>query len=125
VHAAGQPVDLVELGDFSPESGSAAMTRLLERDSNIDGIFVASAHMASGALDVLHARGLSVPRDLGLVTFDNDYFAQTARPALTTIEQPTVEVGQRMAAELLRLIEGLPVEPVTIMPIRLIDRGSQ
>ncbi len=73
---------------------------------------------------MLHARGLVVPHDIGLVTFDNDYFAQTARPALTTIEQPTVEVGQRMAAELLRLIEGEPVERVTMMPIRLIDRAS-
>lgn len=116
--------DLIEIGDFSPESGSAAMTRLLDRDPSIDGIFVASAQMASGALAVLHARGLTVPHDIGLVTFDNDYFAQTARPALTTIEQPTVEVGQRMAAELLRLIEGEPVERVTMMPIRLIDRAS-
>lgn len=121
---AGIQSDLIEYGDFSPASGAAAMIRLLERGEPVDGIFVASAQMASGAMQVLRDRGLTVPDDLGVVTFDNDYFAQSARPALTTIEQPTVDVGQRMATILLNLIDGRTVEPMTMMPTRLIDRGS-
>ena len=64
---AGQPDDLVERGDFSPASGAAAARRLLARGEPFDGLFVASAQMASGALTVLREHGLAVPRDLGLV----------------------------------------------------------
>jgi DNA-binding LacI/PurR family transcriptional regulator len=121
---AGIPDDLIEYGDFSPDSGAAAMTRMLDRGIHFDGLFVASAQMASGAMQVLRERGYSVPDDVGVVTFDNDYFAQTSQPALTTIEQPTTEVGRTMVSMLIRLIDGLHVDTITMMPTRLIDRGS-
>ena len=121
---AGLPAEYIEYGDFSPESGAAAMTRMLDGGAKFDGLFVASAQMASGAMQVLRDRGLSVPGDVGVVTFDNDYFAQTSRPALTTIEQPTTEVGRTMISMLIRRIEGQHVDTVTMMPTTLIDRGS-
>lgn len=124
MHDAGLPDDLIEYGDFSPDSGASAMARLLERRLDFDGVFIASAQMASGAVQVLRDRGLSVPEDVGVVTFDNDYFAQTTRPALTTIEQPTTEVGRTMVSMLIRRIDGVHVDVVTMMPTRLIDRGS-
>ena len=54
---AGQPTDLVEQGDFSPASGAAATRRLLERGVGFDGLFAASAQMASGALIALREHG--------------------------------------------------------------------
>jgi DNA-binding LacI/PurR family transcriptional regulator len=122
---AGQPDDLVEHGDFTPASGAAAARRLLERDASFDGLFVASAQMASGALAVLRERGLVVPRDLGLVTVDDDYFAQTSVPALTTVRQPTLELGRTMADVLIDLVEDRPVERVTILPTAVVSRGSE
>jgi len=121
---AGIASDLVEFGDFSPASGAEAMRRLLERGEPIDGLFAASAQMASGAMGVLREHGLEVPRDLGVVTFDDDYFAQSSQPPLTTVAQPTVEVGKRMASVLLRAIAGEDVPPITMMPIAIIERGS-
>ena len=122
---AGLDASLVEHGDFTPASGAAAMRRLLERGKPIDGVFAASAQMASGALTVLREHGLEVPRDLGLVTFDDDYFAASALPPLTTVAQPTVEVGMRMAAVLLRSIDGEQVPAVTMMPTRIVERASE
>ncbi len=125
VSDAGLPTDLVEHGDFTPASGADAMARLLDRGEPIDGLFAASAQMADGALSVLRARGISVPGDLGIVTFDDDYFAQRATPPLTTVDQDESEVGVTMAELLMRLIEGEDVPRVTMMPTRLIDRASQ
>lgn len=116
--------DLVEHGDFSPASGATAMHRLLDRDEPFDGLFAASAQMAAGAMGVLRERGISVPEDLAITTIDNDYFAQSSLPPLTTIEQPTLEVGARMAAVLLRLIDGEDVPRVTMLPTRLVERTS-
>jgi DNA-binding LacI/PurR family transcriptional regulator len=124
VSAAGLDDSLVEHGDFSPASGAAAMRRLLERGVPIDGVFAASAQMASGALSVLREHGLEVPRDLGMVTFDDDYFATSAVPPLTTVAQPTVEVGMRMASVLLRSIEGEQVPAVILMPTTIVERVS-
>ncbi|CAN5305195.1 LacI family DNA-binding transcriptional regulator [soil metagenome] len=124
VSDAGLDASLVENGDFTPASGAAAMRRLLERGVPIDGVFAASAQMASGALTVLRERGLEVPQDLGMVTFDDDYFAASAVPPLTTVAQPTVEVGMRMAAVLLRSIDGEQVPTVTMMPTTIVERAS-
>jgi LacI family transcriptional regulator len=119
------PTDLVEHGDFSPAGGEAAMRRLLERGAPIDGVFAASSLMAQGALNVLRSHGKAVPNDLGLVTFDNDYAAQSSNPPLTTVEQPTVEQGRRMVDVLLHLIDGGTVSQITMMPTRIIERGSE
>ena len=114
LEAAGVETDLVEHGDFTPAGGEAAMRRLLERDPSIDGVFAANSLMASGALGVLRAAGKGVPTDVGVVTFDNDFAAQSATPPLTTVEQPTVEQGRRMVDVLLHLIDGgtAPTVPV-------------
>jgi len=122
---AGLPTDLVEHGDFTPASGAAAMERLLERGEPIDGLFAASAQMADGALSVLRQHGLVVPRDLGVVTFDDDYFAERATPPLTTVNQDEGHAGRAMAEVLIRSIEGEEVPRVTIMPTRVINRRSQ
>jgi DNA-binding LacI/PurR family transcriptional regulator len=125
--ASGLPDDLVEEGegDFTPASGAAAARRLLERGEPFDGLFVASAQMAAGALMVLRERGLEVPRDLGVVTVDDDYFAQTSVPPLTTVRQPTLELGRTMADVLIDLVEDRPVERVTILPTAVVSRGSE
>ncbi|MGI3786816.1 MAG: LacI family DNA-binding transcriptional regulator, partial [Janthinobacterium lividum] len=122
---AGRPDDLVEHGDFTPDSGTAAARRLLARGVPFDGLFVASAQMASGAMLVLREHGLSVPRDLGVVTVDDDYFAASSVPPLTTVRQPTLEVGRTMAERLIDVVEGRDAQLVTILPTDVVSRGSE
>ena len=122
--AAGLTRGPLEVGDFTPAGGAAATVRLLDGGAPFDGIFVASAQMATGALKVLAQRGLKVPADVAITTVDNDYYAQNSTPPLTTIDQPTVEQGAMIAEVLVRLITGAPVERVTIIPTELVERES-
>ncbi|MGL3807649.1 LacI family DNA-binding transcriptional regulator [Paeniglutamicibacter sp. R2-26] len=124
LEAAGQKTDLVEYGDFTPPGGESAMAALLERNDGIDGIFIASAQMAFGALKVLHERGIRVPEDISITTVDNDSYAQSASPPLTTIEQPAERQGAVMARLLVELIAGGRVPERTIIDTVLIERGS-
>ncbi|MCU1403078.1 MAG: LacI family transcriptional regulator [Microbacteriaceae bacterium] len=124
VEAAGLTPGPVEVGDFTPPGGADAMRRLLERDGDFDAVFVASAQMASGALGVLRAAGLSVPSDLGITTVDNDYFAMNAVPPLTTVEQPTTRQGAKIAEMLVDLIEGRTIERHATIPTSLVIRDS-
>jgi DNA-binding LacI/PurR family transcriptional regulator len=121
---AALPADLVEISDWSTVSGADAMRRLLSRGEAIDGLFAASAQIAFGALGVLHERGIDVPGQIAITAIDNDQYAQTSSPALTTIEQPTEMHGSTIAATLLRLIDGEEIEHLTLMPTTLIERES-
>jgi LacI family transcriptional regulator len=124
LEGAGLVADLIEEADFTPAGGNKAMSRLLDRGARFDGLFAASAQMASGAVELLRERGLSVPNDLGLTTIDNDFFAQHSVPPLTTIGQPSVEQGATMAKLLVKLIAGKEVPALTIMPTTLFERES-
>jgi DNA-binding LacI/PurR family transcriptional regulator len=59
-----------------------------------------SDHLAIGTLHAAEHLGLSVPKDLSIVGFDDISLASQIRPLLTTIEQPLVEKGA-IAAEIL------------------------
>ena len=100
------------------------MGRMLDRGVQFDAAFIASDQMAHGALGVLRERGISVPRDVAVVGFDNDYFSTTSTPPLTTVAQPSVALGSRMAEILVRLISGGTAEKLTIMPTVLVERDS-
>ena len=78
--AAGLPDDAAECGDFTAPGGAAATTRLLDAHPDLDAVFVASDLMASGAMSVLAARGLSVPDDVAVFGFDDLGVAETTTP---------------------------------------------
>lgn len=115
---------LVETGDFTVASGAAAMRRLLDRGRNIDGLFAANDQMAAGAYSVLRERGLRIPEDVAVVGFDDDYYATSLTPALTTIHHPISALGEKMAEVLVDLIEGRPANHATRLPTSLVVRES-
>jgi DNA-binding LacI/PurR family transcriptional regulator len=118
-------------GDFTPEGGAQAMTELLQRFPDLDGVFAASDVMASGALRMLRTRGWRVPEDLAVIGFDDMVsVAEWTDPPLTTIRQDIEEMGRLMARLLLRAIER-PADPENVpslssivTPTHLIVRAS-
>ncbi|MCC3274674.1 LacI family transcriptional regulator [Arthrobacter sp. zg-Y20] len=124
VQRAGLSDLLVEAGDFTVASGAAAMRRLLDRGQPVDGVFAANDQMAAGAYTVLKERGLRIPDDVAVVGFDDDYYATSVAPALTTIHHPISLLGEKMAEILVDLIEGRPAERVTRLPTSLVVRES-
>ena len=111
-------------GDFSLESGAHAMRQLLARDPSIDAVFAASDLMALGAMGVIASAGMSIPRDIAIVGFDDIPQAGLATPGLTTVRQPIAEVGKMMATRLLQLVDGIAVDRTTVLPVEMIRRGS-
>lgn len=112
--ALGQRFDpeLVEEGDFSTPSGTAAVERLLRRRPDVDALFVASDMMALGAMGALRSAGRRIPDDVAVVGFDDAEVAAVSAPSLTTIRQRTVDQGRLMAQLLLqRLGRNIP-EPM-------------
>ena len=80
--------------------------------------------MAHGALRALREAGRRVPDDVAVVGFDDIETARYTEPPLTTVRQPIVELGRRMARQLLRLAAGETIEPAVMLPTELILRAS-
>ncbi|MDR7326991.1 MULTISPECIES: LacI family DNA-binding transcriptional regulator [Catenuloplanes] len=110
-------------GDFTEAGGAAAMTGLLARHPDLDGVFAASDNMAAGALRALGAAGRSVPGDVAVVGFDDLGIATRTDPPLTTVHQPIQALGGEMTRMLLGVLDGEDRVPV-VLPTHLVRRGS-
>ncbi|PRX01059.1 UNVERIFIED_ORG: LacI family transcriptional regulator [Actinomadura viridilutea] len=114
---------LVAMGDFTRESGAAAMRQLLEDDPGLDAVFAANDLMAIGALHALRQAGRRVPDDVAVVGFDDIEAARYTDPPLTTVRQPVAEVARAVVRRLLGSEEERTAEPL-ILPTELIVRDS-
>ena len=89
-----------------------------------DAFFVDTDWRALEVLAALHHAGFRVPKDVGLVGFDDIPEAATAEPALTTVRVPRREVG-RAAARTLLDWQGYDAQPETVtLDSKLIVRES-
>ncbi len=89
-------------------------------------VFSANDLMAIGGMDAAREAGLSLPRDLALVGYDDIEAAALVSPPLTTVVNPAYEAG-RAAGRLLgdRLTEGYTGERrEVVLRSRLVERGS-
>ena len=92
-------------GNFTQESGEAAMRSLLTDHPRLDGVFVANDLMALGALLALREAGRRIPEDVAIVGFDDSSAATAADPALTTVRHPLEDMAAEAARLLLARIE--------------------
>lgn len=98
---------------------------LLSMDNRPDAIFAGSDTLASVILGVIYQMGLTCPKDIGVVGFNNlDTSAHTI-PPLTTVEIPTKDIGKVAAKRLLKLIKNTDKLMLKILlPTKLIVRNS-
>jgi LacI family transcriptional regulator len=105
---AGRPAQAkrVEQGDFHEEGGYQATRKLLAQRGRPDALFVCNNLMTIGALRAIDEAGLSIPDDIAVVGFDDPSWAALLRPPLTTVAQPSYDMGQEAARLLLSRING-------------------
>ena len=93
------PEHIIETGFFM-EEGQAAMERLIAEGNVPEAIFAANDPTAIGAMKAIKRAGLRIPEDVALVGFSESRMAEVVDPPLTSVRQPTHEIG-RTAAQLL------------------------
>lgn len=105
---------LVVEGEFSYESGHTGAVALLALADRPTAIFAANDDMAAGAIAAICEAGLRVPDDVSVCGFDDTPIARQVYPPLSTVRQPTREMGRVAGLQLLREIrhhgEGATVE---------------
>jgi len=80
-------------GDWGVESGEFGFHALYSAHPNLDAIFVCNDQMSLGVIQAASRKGLIIPKDLGIVGFDNIPESRFFLPPLTTIDQRARELG--------------------------------
>ncbi|MET7367966.1 LacI family DNA-binding transcriptional regulator [Streptomyces sp. NPDC005566] len=108
---------------FTMEGGATALPRLLAE--GVTGIVCASDALALGAVRGARRQGVSVPRDLSVVGFDDSPFMVATDPPLTTARQPILAMASAVVASLMTQIDGhAGANDLMVFDTELIVRGS-
>ncbi|CAM4244568.1 LacI family DNA-binding transcriptional regulator [Paenibacillus typhae] len=91
-------------GDYSIESGYAAMSRLLSLPEPPAAVFCSNDDMAIGAMNACYAHKISVPQQISLLGFDDIMFARYTNPALTTVRKPIADISELGTKMLIQLL---------------------
>jgi len=102
--APSEAVISVVHGNWDRGKAEAVTHSLFDADPAITAVFACSDTMALGVYDALAARDLRIPADVSVVGFDDRPEAQWARPSLTTVRQPTGEMGATAVKRLLEIV---------------------
>ncbi len=116
---------LVRQETFTYEEGERGMRELLLRHPELTAVFCSSEILALGAASALFASGRRIPRDVSLAAFGDSDTSRYYQVPLTTVHQPTQEMGRRAMRLLWELIkDGEPRERQQRLPCRLVVRES-
>ncbi len=94
------PEHVIETDDFTFEIAKNGIYQLWNSNNKPDAVFCFADILAIGALDACKELGIRVPEQLALAGFGNDDTSRFVSPSLTTMSQPSFEMGQ-LAAKLI------------------------
>ena len=115
------PLAVADLEDWEPSEGYRGTRAILESCDGLTALICLNDRVAFGAQQALAERGLSVPDEVSLVSFDDDELATYMRPPLTTARLPYYEMG-KLAMEIALAPGTADGEHLVPMPLQV--RGS-
>ncbi|MEO8285981.1 MAG: LacI family DNA-binding transcriptional regulator [Chloroflexota bacterium] len=102
--------ELERIGSFTMESGYDLTEQLLELNHPPDALFIANNMMTLGALNAIHARGLRVPEDVAIVSYDYTQWAEPGPVSMTSVMQPARELGSTAALRLFQRLQNPEIQ---------------
>ena len=104
-HKINIPDNHIIPSDFMIEDGQRVAKGIIESGNIPDAIFAAGDLTAIGAMKVFKKNGFKIPEDIAFVGFSEQTLARHVDPPLTTVAQPTYEIGRTAAKLLIAQIE--------------------
>lgn len=97
---------VIEAGSFDIEDAYRKTLETLDKGVSFTALFAIADNMAIGAERALRERGRRIPEDCSIIAIDGLEISAYVEPMLTTLCQPTAEMGRLSARILLDIIEG-------------------
>lgn len=118
---------MVVYGGLDDTDGIVGLQKLLNLETLPDAIFAVNDPVATGAFVTIKEHGMKIPDDIALAGFSNTYMTSLLDPPLTTVEQPSYEIGKTAAQLLMEQINSNNdhfVPKFIVLKTHLIVRGS-
>ena len=111
------------------EEGLEFAKQILKDHPDVDGIFVITDLVAVGVLAHFNEKNISVPHQVAIIGFSNWFMSQVITPKLSTVDQPSYEMGvtafNLLLEEMTCRKDGLEYSPRTIeLETSIIERES-
>ncbi|WP_157916294.1 substrate-binding domain-containing protein [Streptomyces xinghaiensis] len=115
--------------DFGSGAGASAMRVLLDirglrPGRDFDAVVACSDVLAADALRFLTGRGVRVPEDVAVISFNDSPEARLSDPPLTSVALPFAELGELAVDTLLARLRGTRPPARSVVPGRLVTRRS-
>ncbi len=120
------PEERIYKGDFTFEAGVAGARALLDLPDPPTAIMASNDQMALGVVSVAQARGLAVPGDLSILSYDDTIGVRLSAPSLTAVRQPVAKMAEK-AADMLITASAAGEKQIagnTLVPFELMVRAS-
>lgn len=119
------PDSFIKYGTYSKASGFSMMEELLRGSCLPDAVICENNPIALGAVSAIEAHGMSIPEDIGVISFDDYPLSQLIDPPLTVVDIDVNEMGRQAASILLKKIKTpeLHIQSFSSLP-SLIVRSS-
>jgi len=92
-----------EISDFTKSNEKKLLTKII--DNNITAVYTINDIIATKVINILIKNKMKVPDDVAVVGFDNTIICNLTNPPLTSIAQPTREIGRKSVDILIKKIE--------------------
>ena len=117
--------DLIYFDSLKVKSGYEAAEKFIKSKAKFDGIVCASDEIAIGVINGLRENNIRVPEDVGVVGFNNNYIGSIFYPKITTISQPSYDMGSVAMRMLIKLLNKKELEESQfVLEHTLIERDS-
>jgi LacI family transcriptional regulator len=98
MHGISVNEDLIVYGRVSVESGRECMQQLLALKQNPDAVFAVEDFTALGAMQSIKDADKKIPDEIAIIGFANEQFGEFLTPALSSVNQQTVVMGEEAAS---------------------------
>ena len=104
---AGFQIDetLIVHGNYNMQGAMELTNKLFELPNPPDGMVVVSDRLAVGAIATLRKKNIKIPEDVAIVSFNDEPICTIVTPTLTSVSQPTFEMGKMAMSLLINQIE--------------------
>lgn len=117
--------ELVCFDTLRVKSGLKGVKQFIESGKTFDGIVCASDEIAMGAINELRDNGIKVPEDVSVIGFNNNYAASIFYPKISTITQPSYDMGSVAMRMLIKILNKKELDQDQyVLDYELIKRDS-
>lgn len=117
--------ELIYFDTLKVKSGYEAAEEFIKSKKKFDGIVCASDEIAMGVINGLRENNIRVPEDVSVIGFNNNYAASIFYPKITTVSQPSYDMGSVAMRMLIKLLSKKELEEGHfVLEHTLIERDS-